>query len=119
MLDPDEVAGAVLQLVRHPRRSVKLGLHHVGALPYALAPDATGQAVARAARRFFLDSGYKAPYSEGALFAPRPLRAAVHGHWGLKQRHEASGLAWGLLGTVAAVAGVLGGLTWSARRRRT
>ena len=119
VLDPDEVAGAVLQLVRHPRRSVKLGLHHVGALPYALAPDATGQAVARAARRFFLDSGDKAPDSEGALFAPRPLRAAVHGHWGLKQRHEAGGLAWGLLGTVAAVAGVLGGLTWSARRRRT
>ena len=118
VLDPDEVAGAVVQLVRHPRRAVKLGLHHLGAVPYALAPDATGHAVSQAARRFFLDSGEKAPDDEGALFAPRPLRAAVHGHWGMKQRREAGGLAWGLLGTVAAVAGVLGGLTWSARRRR-
>jgi short-subunit dehydrogenase len=120
VLDPDEVAAAVLRLVRRPRRTLKLGLHHVGALPYALAPDATGHAVAQAARRFFLDSGDKAPDSEGALFEPRALPAAVHGAWGRALRREPrGGVAWGLLGTVAAVAGVAGWLATGARRGRS
>jgi short-subunit dehydrogenase len=118
VLDPDEVAEAVEALVRQPRRAVKLGLHHAAALPYAVAPDTTGRAAAQAARRFFLDSGDKAPDSDGALFAPQPLLAAVHGSWGVQQRRKAGGVGWRLLGTLAAVAGMLGGLAWSARRSR-
>lgn len=120
VLDPDEVAAAVLGLLEHPRRAVRLGWHHAAALPYALAPDTAGHAAARAAERYFLHSGERRADDAGALFAPRELPAAVHGAWGVPQRREARAAALGVLGGAAALAaGVLGWwLASSARRGR-
>jgi short-subunit dehydrogenase len=116
VLDPERVAQAVVQLINRPRRAVSLGLHHAAALPYAVAPDATGRAAARAAARFFLQQGERAPDSDGALFAPLPLPASVRGGWAVAARGRGGGVGVAM-GAVALAAGVLGWLFTGARRR--
>lgn len=116
VLDPERVAQAVVELLRRPRRSVALGLHHAAAVPYAVAPEVTGRAAARAAARFFLQQDERAPDSDGALFAPRPLRAAVHGAWGVAERRKAGGAGMALLGAVALAAGAVSWLFSAGRR---
>ncbi|WP_298231854.1 hypothetical protein, partial [uncultured Azohydromonas sp.] len=68
------------------------------------------------AARFFLQQGERAPDSDGALFAPRPLRAAVHGAWGMAERRKAGGLGMALLGAVAVAAGMASWLLSGGRR---
>ncbi|WP_028996822.1 SDR family NAD(P)-dependent oxidoreductase [Azohydromonas australica] len=117
VLDPERVARAVVELLHRPRRSVALGLHHAAAVPYAVAPDATGRAAARAAARFFLQQGERVPDSDGALFAPLPLRAAVRGGWGVAERRKAGGVGMAVLGAVALAAGAVSWLFSAGRRR--
>ncbi|GJD66264.1 SDR family NAD(P)-dependent oxidoreductase [Methylobacterium frigidaeris] len=113
VLTPERVAEAMVSLARRPRRSVRLGLHHALAAPYALAPDTTGRAVADLARRFLLESGPDAPPSGGILYGPMREGTGARGGWGQPARRRAG------RATVSALAGIaiLAGLVGFARHR--
>ncbi|NML18009.1 SDR family NAD(P)-dependent oxidoreductase [Azohydromonas caseinilytica] len=116
VLDPERVAEDIVGLLSRPRRALRPGVHNAAALAYALAPDTTGRATARAAERFFLQSGERQPDDDGALFTSKPLPAAVHGAWGLRERREA-GAVTATTVAVGAVALLTGWLLTGSRRR--
>ena len=81
VLDPETVAEGVLSLARHPRRSLHLGAQNALAIPYAVAPEATGRAAGPAWRRFLTQSGPPAPSTDGTLFDPVAEGTGTRGHW--------------------------------------
>jgi NAD(P)-dependent dehydrogenase (short-subunit alcohol dehydrogenase family) len=57
VVPPERVAEQIVSLALRPRRSVRVGVLHASAVPYALAPDPTGRLAARRGRRFLFRSG--------------------------------------------------------------
>jgi short-subunit dehydrogenase len=106
VVDPDRVAQAMVELALRPRRAVHVGAQHAAALPYAVMPERVGRLAGRLGRRFFLDAGDPASYSDGSLFKPVRDHMGVHGAWGEPQRTRARRTltAAVLLGLVAASA---------------
>ncbi len=109
VVDPDRVARAVVASTRRPRRARRVGaLHGVSAL-YALVPDLTGRALARAGRWFYLSAGTPAGPTDGGLFTSRLAGAETRGGWGEPHRARARRVALAATGvaTVGTAAGVL------------
>jgi short-subunit dehydrogenase len=82
VLAPEEVAEGIVGLARHPRRSLHLGLQHALALPYTLAPEATGRIAGPLWERFLLHSGPPAPPSDGTLHEAMAEGSGLRGRWG-------------------------------------
>lgn len=62
--------------------ALHLGVQHVLAPGYMLAPDATGRLAGRLLERFLLRSGPAARDSEGILFGPMANGTGTRGRWG-------------------------------------
>jgi short-subunit dehydrogenase len=110
VVDPERVAEAIVGLALRPRRAVHVGAMNALAVPYGLAPEATGRLAGRLATRFFLRSGAPAPASDGSLFAPVEDGLEVRGGWGEPARSRArlalaAAAGAGLLAATLAVAG--------------
>jgi NAD(P)-dependent dehydrogenase (short-subunit alcohol dehydrogenase family) len=118
VLDPEQVADAVLFLVRHPRAAIHIGVQHALAIPYAVAPEATGRVTGRLSRWYYLQTGSPAAPFDGTLFEPVQEGTGIRGGWGLPQRQRArqAGLValMGLAGLMAFAAAS----SASARRTR-
>jgi len=81
VLDPEDVATKIVDLVLRPRRALHLGLQHALAVPYMMAPDITGRLAGPAWERFLLHAGPPAPHFEGTLFEPVAEGTGTHGNW--------------------------------------
>ncbi len=81
VLDPEDVAEGIVGLALRPRRALHLGLQHALALPYTLAPEATGLVAGPLWERFLLRSGPPAPPSDGTLFEPVAEGTGTRGGW--------------------------------------
>ena len=82
VLAPEEVAEGIVGLARHPRRALHLGLQHALALPYTLAPEASGRSAGPRWERFLLRSGLPAPPTDGTLHEPMAEGTGLRGRWG-------------------------------------
>ena len=113
VVDPERVAHAVVRLARKPRRRTLLGAQHSLLLPYSLAPELSGRALAAFGERYFRGWGVKAPATSGVLHRPQSNPAAVRAGWG---RPEAAALR--RAGGTTALAGmaVAAGLWWWRHR---
>lgn len=89
VVSPERVAEEIVGLALEPRRAARVGALHLSSVPYALAPEATGRAVARLGRRYLLRSGPPAPASDGGLFETVAGPAEARGGWGEPQRRRA------------------------------
>ena len=113
VVPPERVAERIVRLALRPKRSVRVGAANAIAVPFALAPDATGRLVGRLAKRFLLHSGPEAADTDGGLWETLPTRdAAVRGGWGIRERAIAR-----RAGTVA-LAGLAGAAVLLSRRVR-
>jgi NAD(P)-dependent dehydrogenase (short-subunit alcohol dehydrogenase family) len=81
VLAPEEVAEGIVGLALRPRRALHLGLQHALALPYTLAPEATGRIAGPLWERFLLRSGSPAPPSDGTLHEPMAEGTGTRGGW--------------------------------------
>ncbi len=81
VLDPEEVAEGIVGLALRPRRALHLALQHALALPYTLAPEATGRMAGPLWEGFLLRSGPPAPLSDGTLFEPVAEGTGTRGGW--------------------------------------
>ncbi|WP_159349666.1 SDR family oxidoreductase [Roseomonas harenae] len=81
VLDPEKVAEGIVSLAQYPRRSLHLGLHNALAVPYAVAPEATGRTAGKMMEGFLLHSGQPAPATEGTLFDPVAEGTTTRGGW--------------------------------------
>ncbi len=97
VLDPEEVAEEIVGLALRPRRALHLGLQHALALPYTLAPEATGRAAGPLWERFLLRSGPPAPPSDGTLFEPVAEGTGTRGGWRPEPAGSASMAGFALL----------------------
>jgi NAD(P)-dependent dehydrogenase (short-subunit alcohol dehydrogenase family) len=89
VVPPERVAEQIVSLAIRPRRSVRVGVLHASAVPYALAPDPTGHLAARRGRRFLFRSGPPADATDGGLFETVPAKTEVRGGWGIPERGRA------------------------------
>jgi short-subunit dehydrogenase len=111
MVEPELVAQAVLRLVHRPRRRVLLGLHHGLRLPYAVAPDWTGRAMAWFGELYWRGWGPDAGASRGTLFKTQSDGARARSNWGQRESRVALIALAGVGATAAVTAAAL------ARRR--
>jgi len=81
VLEPERVAEGILSLARYPRRALHLGAQNALAVPYAIAPEATGRMAGPAWKRFLTQSGTPAPQSDGTLFEPVEEGTGTRGNW--------------------------------------
>ncbi|WP_207482267.1 SDR family NAD(P)-dependent oxidoreductase [Arenibaculum pallidiluteum] len=86
VVDPERVAELVVRLAIHPRRTLHVGAHHALAVPYRMAPDATGRMLARLGGLFYMRSGRRAPITDGSLFMPVRAGTGVRGGWWAPER---------------------------------
>lgn len=81
-LDPEEVAERIVELARHPRRALHIGVPPGTPMAGALMPDWAGRLFARLAERKLMRSGEPAPPTHGALLHPVPEGTGMRGAWG-------------------------------------
>jgi short-subunit dehydrogenase len=111
---PEEVAEAILQTIRHPKREVPVGNTRRMVAMRTLAPALAERAVAKKVeRQHFQDR--PGPDSPGNLFEPIPEFDAVHGGW-LNPRQNRRKTPWAA-NTLALLAGVGAALYLSSSRR--
>ena len=93
VLAPEEVAEGIVGLALHPRRALHLGLQHAMALPYTLAPEATGRIAGPLWERFLLHAGQPAPPTDGILSEPMAEGTGLRGSWGAGSNVSMAALA--------------------------
>ncbi|MGX2029607.1 SDR family oxidoreductase [Methylocaldum gracile] len=114
---PEDVAEAILETIRHPKREVTVGNAGRMIAMWNLAPPLAERMVARKVeRRHFQDR--PGPDSPGNLFEPMPEFDTVRGGWlePHQQRYRKS--AW-TAGTLALLAGLGAALYLNSSRRST
>lgn len=79
LVDPDEVAKAMVKLVQRPRTSIHLGSSDfIGRFGHLLMPGLTGKIMNKFEREYF-KRAKKAPVTEGNLFEPDYEETSSHG----------------------------------------
>lgn len=113
---PEDVADAILETIRHPKREVTVGNAGRMVAMHNLVPPLAERLVARkVARRHFEDTpGRDSP---GNLFEPMPELDTVHGGWLDSSRPRRRTAAWNA-GTLALLAGFGAALYLNYSRHR-
>jgi hypothetical protein len=103
VMDPEHIAGHIVDLASHPRRALHVGLHHAVVPAYAVAPETTGRIMGRLGAFFLLHSGPEAAATNGAIFTPMPGTTGMRIGWGAPQHRKARQAGFGLAAGLAAL----------------
>ncbi len=116
VIAPERVAEAMVGLALRPRRALHVGLHHLSAAAYQVAPEPSGRLFGIISRHHFIEAGSVAADFKGTLFQPVVEGSGIRGGWGAAQyKPRNSGAAVALAGIAAASAlGVFMLSRWSA-----
>ncbi len=102
VIAPERVAEAMIGLLLRPRRALHIGLHHLSAAAYHVAPEPSGRLFGIISRRHFIEAGPAAADFEGTLFQPVAEGTGIHGGWGAPQRKRRNSGAAVALAAIAA-----------------
>ena len=104
VLDPAEVAEAIVRLVQAPRRAVHLGALHAAAPVYALMPELAGRVMALLANWLLFHTGPRQAETAGAVLHPVPQGTQARILWGRQGGHHPVALAIGAAAGLALLA---------------
>lgn len=81
VLDPCDVADAIIKLIQNPKPSITLGVNsYLGRFARGVAPETLGKIMDKLTR-FALKKSPKEPVTEGAVLEPTEKGAGIHGGW--------------------------------------
>ena len=79
LVDPEDVAKAMIRLAKHPKPSIHLGSQdRLGRFGHLVSPELTGKIMEKVMRKYF-GKAKDVPKSDGNLFAPDYDRTYIHG----------------------------------------
>jgi hypothetical protein len=107
VLEPEDVAKGIVGLALRPQRALHMGLQHVVAPGYMLAPETSGRLAGRFLQRFLFQFGPRANITDGILFKPVAGGTGTRGGWGdIEAERSRTMRSIGMLGLIT-VAGLV------------